>query len=87
MRPIAEVNREKRVYKMTHDEFVKGEWINDLKKFKEEGFKFEVFYINDYLTISKFKIKEDDKGTLKRMKYKIKDIQEGDRNERKREYK
>ncbi len=57
MKEISAVERSKKTYIITSNDFIKGEWLELLRPIQEEGYSFEVSYINDYLVIKKFLFK------------------------------
>ena len=54
MKEISAVERSKKTYVISDEDFMKGEWLKLLNNIKEEGYSFEVSYINNYLVIKKF---------------------------------
>jgi len=61
MKPLVEVKREKKIYKLTNEEFISGKWIEIIKTKQPKPTKFDVQYKNGFLSIL-FYYKYPEKG-------------------------
>lgn len=51
MIPLADIRREKKIYKVTQEEFVSGKWLEVIKNKQPKPTKFDVQYKNGFLSI------------------------------------
>lgn len=51
MIPLAEVRREKKIYKLTNEEFISGKWLEIIRNKQPKPTKFDVQYKNNFLSI------------------------------------
>lgn len=61
MEKVVEVKREKKVYKLTPEEFLRGDWLSIIKNKQPQPTKFDVQYKNNFLSIL-FYYKYPEKG-------------------------
>ena len=70
MEYITEVKREKKIYKLTDKEFVKGDWLKIIQNKEPTPTKFDVQYKNGFLSILfYYKITEEGDKDGKNGKY------------------
>ncbi len=62
MKELVEVRREKKVFKITDEEFVRGDWIDIIKTKEPKPTKFEVLFKNNFLSILFYYKNEPEKG-------------------------
>ena len=51
MQPVVEVKREKKIYKLSNEEFIRGEWLKIIEEKEPKPTKFDVQYKNGFLSI------------------------------------
>jgi len=66
VKEVARTERQKEVYEISTIDFLAGNWLEKLKEIHNDGYSFDISFMNNYLVIKKYYFKGNDEYKNKR---------------------